>query len=216
MPDMPMPPMPTKWMVPMESGSALMPLCSDHAQHHAPPAASRGIRPPSLRRRSRRHLSNVSGLHQYTFNLIRQPAASARPGPTATRAPGCRQRIGIGALMIIDRIRQRDENRRPPDHRNLRHRRTRRRARSPDARLPAVLRHIGEKTATARRQSRHACNTAARRRLLLARRHCCVTRSRARNSAGSSASAAGINVPKTFAPSEPPSTSSLIRSPGGT
>ena len=125
MPDMPMPPMPTKWMVPMESGKALM---------RRAPGGPRGAsafrrgRPGRRRRRGgpacarpRRHAAS-SRRCEPGASAVRSSAAGVKSGCGDQRhAPAATSARGIGALMIVDRDRQRHQDRRPAGHREFGH-----------------------------------------------------------------------------------------------
>ena len=90
-------------------------------------APSRPVSPPHPAVQAAPHgppLFQSLSVHQYAFNPCRQPL---RRRSGLRRHPGgilLSQRLGIGALMIVDRARQGNKNRRPPDHGDLRHRRS--------------------------------------------------------------------------------------------
>ena len=118
MPDMPMPPMPTKWMVPMESGSALM------------RPSLRGERCPGVRCAFDRDRPGVRSASARGHGCARRPPQSQhgrigqqpaqscgkrhriklwlRHDPCAAR---CRQGARVGRLMVIDSAGQRHKDR---------------------------------------------------------------------------------------------------------
>ena len=121
------------------------------------------------------------------------------------RAAGLRQHVGIGELVLVERVRQRNQDRRPPDRRKLGDRRG------------AGARHDQMRRRDARRQvgeERRDLGFDAEPRIGLARRAvssspraCCTMSSRARRSGAIFSIAGGTISAITRAPWLPPDTS---------
>ena len=146
-PDMPMPPMPTKWMAPMSCGSRVSPFMSSlsrPASRPAPPDARprRAARPPARRRHRPRPLR----VGEDGGDGAGQPLGRQFVLAEHERAAGLDEARRVRRLMVVGRVRVGHEDRRPPDRRDVGDR-ARARAADHEARLGQPLRHVLEEAA---------------------------------------------------------------------
>ena len=121
------------------------------------------------------------------------------------RAAGLRQHVGIGELVLVERVRQRHQDRRPADRRELGDRRGAG-ARDHEMRRRDARRQVGEERRDLGRRRRAAHRPRARA-ATSSSRACCTMSSRARSAGSSCAIAGGTMSAMTRAPWLPPNTS---------
>ena len=124
MPLMPMPPMPMKWIVPISKGTRVgglarimrpSPICSDEIGET--PAASglrqrmRGSGAAAPDRPARRMRSAACSA---SFSGVRSRCATRQPAPASANTSR------VGRLIVVERMRQRHEDRGPADHHQAR------------------------------------------------------------------------------------------------
>ena len=120
MPLMPMPPMPMKWIGPMSRGSFMADRSSRSSRSTRSASRSAASPAPCARAAAAIATSFCGALASALISTASRAGVKSSWGRRSA-PPARRQHAGIGGLVLVERVRQRHQDRGPPDRRQLGH-----------------------------------------------------------------------------------------------